>query len=88
MALSTSVRSWGVMQTGKPKIDKHVTAELGCVTPYLITPGEWSQSDIEYHASAIAGALAHNAGHNCIKPELIITAKGWPQREAFVNALR
>ena len=76
------------MQVGKPKIDKHVTAELGCVTPYLITPGKWSRSDIEYHASGIAGSLAHNAGHNCTKPELIITAKGWPQRDAFVKALR
>ncbi|KAK9868062.1 hypothetical protein WJX84_011056 [Apatococcus fuscideae] len=75
-------------KTGAPKNKKHVTAELGCVTPYLITPGQWSQSDIEYVASGIAGTLSHNAGHNCVKPELIITAKQWPQREAFVQALR
>ncbi len=52
---------------------KHITAELGNVTPYIVVPGgdvAWSQSDIEYHASTVATALAHNAGHNCIALEV------------------
>ena len=29
-----------------------------------------------------------NAGHNCLKAEVIITDAAWPQRPAFLDALR
>jgi hypothetical protein len=33
-----------------------------CVTPYIIVPGPWSDSDIEYHADSVAAGLTNNAG--------------------------
>lgn len=65
-----------------------MTAELGCVTPYLITPGAWSEQAIEYYADECVAGLINNAAHNCTKLELLITAKDWPQREDFIAAVR
>ncbi len=77
-----------LLQTGTPALTKPVAAELGCVTPCLVVPGGWTQRDLEYHADNIVSAKSHNAGHNCLAAEVIITAKDWPQREAFLDALR
>ena len=77
-----------LLQTGTPALTKPVAAELGCVTPCIVVPGRWTQRDLEYHADNIVSAKSHNCGHNCLAAEVIITAKDWPQREAFLDALR
>ncbi|KXZ52739.1 hypothetical protein GPECTOR_8g131 [Gonium pectorale] len=68
---------------------KRVTAELGNVTPYIVVPGgQWCAADVDYHASSIATALAHNAGHNCNGLEVLITDRDWPLRPAFLAAVK
>ncbi len=76
------------MQVGAPPLAKRVDAELGCVTPYIVVPGAWTPADIEYYADEIVAGLVHNAGHNCTKAELLVTAAEWPLREALVEAVR
>lgn len=76
------------LQVGAPALDKPVTGELGCVTPYIVTPGQWSRADLEYHAGAVATGKSHNAGHNCLAAEVLITAADWPQRQEFLDILR
>lgn len=49
-------------QVGAPPFTKPVGAELGCVTPYIIVPGPWSDADIDYHAESVATGLTQNAG--------------------------
>lgn len=73
---------------GKPPCQKEVGAELGCLTPYIIVPGKWSASDLDSKADIIAAALTMNAGHNCLKAEVVIVDAAWPQRGAFLDALR
>lgn len=31
-----------------------ITSELGCVTPWLVVPGPWSDKEITHHARALA----------------------------------
>lgn len=71
-----------------PPCTKEVSAELGCVTPYLVVPGPWTEDEVRYQAATVAAALAHNSGHNCLKAELVIVDATWGLREAFVSALR
>lgn len=71
-----------------PPYTKTVSAELGCVTPYIIVPGNWSADEITYHAKTVASGLVMNAGHNCLAAEVLLTDATWPQREDFLNALR
>ena len=68
-----------------PKNRRPFTAELGCVTPVLVVPGPWSAGDMEYQARQVAGMVAHNASFNCTAAKVLVVAKGWLQREAFLK---
>ncbi len=64
-----------------------VASELGCVTPVLVVPGDWSEAEIRYHALAIASAVTNNASFNCLAAKAVVTASGWPLRQRFLTAL-
>jgi acyl-CoA reductase-like NAD-dependent aldehyde dehydrogenase len=68
---------WGPGSDKKssPKYDKEVTAELGCVTPVVILPGQMTQSELTYLAQHLAGGLCSNDSFNCVATKVIITAK-------------
>ncbi|BAU09763.1 hypothetical protein LEP3755_02380 [Leptolyngbya sp. NIES-3755] len=67
---------------------KPITSELGCVTPVLIVPGDWSESDLKFQARHVASMVVHNASFNCVAAKVIVTAKGWKLRDRFLTLLR
>lgn len=71
----------------EPKNPRPFSAELGCVTPVLVVPGPWSASDIAFQARHVAGMVTQNASFNCNAAKVLVTARGWLQREAFLDAL-
>lgn len=71
----------------QPVIDKTVSAELGNVTPVIVVPGPWSQSDLVYQAKNISVMLTHNAGFNCIAARLLIQHAGWEHRASLLDEL-
>lgn len=72
-------------KAGTPKLTKPITSELGAVTPCLVVPGNWSESDLRFQARHVAGMVANNASFNCNACKVLVTAKGWPQRERFLE---
>jgi hypothetical protein len=68
-------------------VTKHVTAELGNVSPIVIVPGEWSRADVAYQAAHVASMLVNNAGFNCLTPRVLVTWRHWPQRQTFLHEL-
>ncbi|WP_417564214.1 aldehyde dehydrogenase family protein [Microbacterium sp.] len=75
-------------KAGDPKLTTPITAELGGVSPIIVVPGAWTDADLAYQASHIATMRLHNSGHNCIAGQVVIISRDWPQREAFLQALR
>lgn len=73
---------------GEPVLDKRITSELGCVTPVIITPGEWTEKELDFQVQNVATMLSNNASFNCNAAKLIVTSKNWPQRETFLARLR
>lgn len=67
---------------------KPMTIELGNVSPYIVCPGRWGAGDLRRHARHLAFALLFNGGHICAHPQIVLTCRQWPQREAFLTALR
>jgi acyl-CoA reductase-like NAD-dependent aldehyde dehydrogenase len=67
---------------------KPITAELGCVTPILVVPGNWSRSDLRRQAMNIAGMVTFNASFNCNAGKVLILDKGWNQREALLEEIQ
>lgn len=72
----------------RPKLKKPITAELGGVSPIIIVPGAWSEADLTFQAEHVATMRLQNAGHNCIAGQVVLLSADWPQREAFLAALR
>lgn len=67
---------------------KHVTSELGCVTPVVVVPGSWSERQLQFQARHVALMLTHNGGFNCNTAQVLVLCRRWPQRDAFMSALR
>jgi len=82
---------WGDRDKKNPEAapvnPKPFSAELGCVTPVLIVPGPWSESDVRYQARHVASMVTQNASFNCNAAKVVVTARGWLQRDAFLAAL-
>jgi acyl-CoA reductase-like NAD-dependent aldehyde dehydrogenase len=66
---------------------KPITSELGCVTPVIVVPGEWSDSELAYQAENVATMVALNASCNCNAAKLIVTWKDWPQRRMLLDRI-
>lgn len=70
---------------GTPVNQRPFTAELGCVTPCLVVPGDWSEADLEFQARHVASMVAQNASFNCNAAKVLVTAKGWDKRQRFLD---
>ena len=66
---------------GKIQNKRPITSELGCVSPILVVPGDWKESEIEYQARHIASMVTHNASFNCNAGKIVVFAKEWPLKE-------
>jgi acyl-CoA reductase-like NAD-dependent aldehyde dehydrogenase len=63
---------------------RQFSAELGCVTPILVVPGPWSESDLEFQARHVAAMVAQNASFNCNAAKILVTSSSWIQRKTFL----
>ncbi|MGA7933981.1 MAG: aldehyde dehydrogenase family protein [Kovacikia sp.] len=74
--------------TQQPLNPKPISSELGCVTPVIVVPGNWSKSDLAFQARHIAGMVVNNASFNCAAAKVVVTAQGWKQRQEFLHLLQ
>ena len=68
-----------------PRNARPFTAELGCVTPVLVVPGDWNEADIEFQARHVASMVTQNASFNCNAAKVLVTARGWNLRDKFLE---
>lgn len=77
---------WGGRDRGgAPAIAQSVACELGNVTPWIVVPGRYSPREIASQADAVAASIVNNTSFNCIATKLVVTARSWEQREAFLG---
>ena len=74
-------------QSGAKVNARSFSAELGCVTPVIVVPGPWTAGDLKFQARHVASMVTQNASFNCNAAKVIVTARGWPQRETFLDAV-
>ncbi len=53
----------------KQLLCKPCHAELGAASPYIVTPGEWTDKDLDQQATMLVGFKMFNAGHVCASPQ-------------------
>jgi len=71
-----------------PLVAKPVTAELGNVSPVIVAPGPYSRKELLFQAEDVAGALVMGSSFYCCTAKVVVTPRGWPQREEFLAAIR
>jgi acyl-CoA reductase-like NAD-dependent aldehyde dehydrogenase len=72
----------------RPLLTKRITGELGNVSPVIVVPGPWNESDIAYQSQHIASMLTNNAGFNCNATRMIIQQENWTQRNQLLRGIR
>jgi acyl-CoA reductase-like NAD-dependent aldehyde dehydrogenase len=70
-----------------PRLTKPISSELGSVTPVFVVPGDWSAAEMAVQAHHVASMMTNNASFNCVAAKVVVTATGWPQRQAFLDRL-
>lgn len=73
---------------GRPLLDKPITSELGGVSPTIVLPGRWSERDLRFQAEHVVTQKLHNNGYNCVASQVLVLSRDWPQKDAFLAALR
>jgi len=71
----------------QPLTKKRVTSELGNVSPGLVVPDRYTERELERIARSVAGMVINNASFNCNALKLLVTARGWPQREDLLRRI-
>ena len=70
-----------------PLVSVPVSAELGNITPIAIVPDSYSPGQLAFQARNVATMVTNNASFNCLSARMLVTAKGWTQREEFLRLL-
>lgn len=70
--------------------DTELVSECGGNNPCIIVPGArpWTEKELHHQALQIATVAKLNGGAVCGRPQTLVTSKHWPQRIAFLDALR
>ena len=70
--------------------DTPLISECGGNNPCIIVPGDrpWSDKEIAHQAVQIATIGKLNGGAVCGRVQTVVTSRNWPQRDAFLDALR
>jgi hypothetical protein len=74
-------------QTGQSLLTKPITSELGNVTPWIVVPGAYTDRQLAFQAENIVASVVNNASFNCVATKVVLTWKGWPQRDRFLDLL-
>jgi len=71
----------------RPLLDAQITSELGNITPIAIVPDTYRDEELHFQARNVAAMVTNNASFNCLAGRVLITARGWPQHERFLDLL-
>ncbi len=71
-----------------PLFAKPVSSELGNISPVLLVPGKYSDGELTAMARGLAGMVVQNASFNCNAAKMLITPRGFAQRDGLLTRLK
>jgi acyl-CoA reductase-like NAD-dependent aldehyde dehydrogenase len=72
---------------GQPLLQKRITSELGNITPVVVVPGAYSDSELAAMGESIAGMVTQNASFNCVSAKLLVLPHGWEGSERLIGLI-
>ena len=73
------------LSAGTPRLQKPISSELGNVSPVAIVPHQYSDAELGFQARNVVTMVVNNASFNCNAAKMLITARGWAQRDKFLD---
>jgi aldehyde dehydrogenase (NAD(P)+) len=73
------------LAANQPLLAKPISSELGNVSPVAIVPYIYSDAELWFQARNVVSMVFNNASFNCNAAKMLITARGWPQRDKFLD---
>ncbi|MBX7112841.1 MAG: aldehyde dehydrogenase family protein [Myxococcaceae bacterium] len=70
-----------------PVLTKTVSSELGNISPVIVVPGPYTESELSYQARSIAGMVFNNASFNCVAAKLLVTCQAWEGRRKLLDGI-
>ncbi len=67
-----------------PLLKKDISSELGNVSPVMIVPGRFTDKELAFTARNVTSQITNNASFNCNAAKMLVVAKGWEQKDAFL----
>ena len=68
--------------------NKSFSSELGNVTPIIIHPGNWSNSELKFQARKIVTAKLNNGGFNCISAQIVVLPDEWKHTDKLIKYIK
>jgi len=70
--------------------DTPLVSECGGNNPCIVVPGDrpWTDKELTHQAQQIVTTRKLNGGAICGSVQTLVTSEHWPQREAFLDAIR
>mmetsp|Transcript_15820 Transcript_15820/g.32510 ORF Transcript_15820/g.32510 Transcript_15820/m.32510 type:complete len:558 (-) Transcript_15820:25-1698(-) len=65
-----------------------LTSELGCSTPWILAPAEYTEVELNKAAAAAVSQKKLNGGSNCLDLQVLVVSSAWPQKKAFLEAVK
>jgi hypothetical protein len=76
-------------QQNSPKLtNAEMSSELGCITPWIVVPADYSRKQLEHHAELLMFSVHTNASSNCLSPKVVILDDNWAQKDDFIQCLK
>ena len=79
--------AWGGAERADRINRRPITSALGCVTPVIVAPGQWTEAELAFQGRHIASMATHNGGHSCTSAQVLVLPAGWPQKDALLAAV-
>jgi hypothetical protein len=71
----------------QPLLEKRITSELGNITPVVVVPGPYSDTELAAMGESIAGMVTQNASFNCAAAKLLVLPHGWDGTERLIGLI-
>jgi acyl-CoA reductase-like NAD-dependent aldehyde dehydrogenase len=68
-----------------PLLRVPISSELGNVSPVAIVPYTYTDDELWFMSRNLVSMVVNNASFNCNAAKVIVTARGWTQRDQFLD---
>jgi aldehyde dehydrogenase (NAD(P)+) len=70
-----------------PLLRVPISSELGNVSPVAVVPYRYTDKELWFMSRNVVTMVVNNGSFNCNAAKMLVTAKGWPQRDRFLELI-